>query len=147
MTTKLNRAVVPHKSDVTRTPGWRLKIARKGAGLSVREVAQLLVEEGVEKNYRTVSGYENDETSITIDVLVALCRIYDASPLWVLIRLGPERWSELPVWLGSPEEFAIQAAVERFAREMAEAGRAAGVAESVAAYWHEAGEAFDGAAE
>lgn len=137
-------AILGKSIPTTHGSGERLRTARKWWKLSTRAVAEELGEAGIDKDHRTISAYENEQIALSTEMLLALCWVYDASPLWILTDFGPERWSELPRWIERPEKYALQAAVEQFAREMGEAGRAAGVSEDVAEYWTEATRVLNG---
>lgn len=65
------------------TLGERLKIYRKKAGLSQREAAEKLSEQGVKTTQATLSRYENNEFDTPANVIRTMTKIYnvDASLL------------------------------------------------------------------
>jgi len=60
------------------------------------------LEAGVEISHQTLGHYERDRTAPQIDDFLSICDVFDGSPLWVLIGLGPRRWTDLPEWLAHP---------------------------------------------
>lgn len=138
----LNRTVTQGKSRTAgHTQGDRLRCAREWAGYTVRSASDELGEIGIKKSDSTLSAYENDQIALTTAILLALCRLYDASPLWILLEIGPERWSELEDWVEHPELYAIEATIDRIAGVLADAPPS--VRESAAAYWQSKSDALN----
>lgn len=78
------------------TPGGRLVEIRELAGYPSRAAgSDALLLSGVEVREGKLGTYERDEISPQVDTLLDICDVFDGSPLYVLLGIGPRRWSEL----------------------------------------------------
>lgn len=95
------------RGNRTGTPGRRLRRAREEAGYeTIVAGAEALQDAGIDVGHQALGHYERDRTAPQIDIFLQICDVFDASPLYVLIGLGPRHWTELGEYAGVVAERA-----------------------------------------
>lgn len=120
--------------------GERLKRARRDAGFSTRQLASALGDRrGIDVSYGTVAKYERGESQPRADYIVAVCRLCDVHPLWLLTEKGRADWGDEA--RGDPYAEGMIDAAEKVLeglRELPPFRRAARLAPEAAEDWRDA---------
>lgn len=69
---------------------------------------------GIALESQSLSNIEHGRGGrLKVDLILGLCQVYGASPLWVLLERGPMHWEDLISRLETPEFQTLQAVVDR----------------------------------
>lgn len=71
----------------------RLRVVREEAGYTSQALVEALEERhGISMTRTNVSHYEHGRNRPRVDYVVALCKLAEVNPTWVLTGEGPKRW-------------------------------------------------------